>query len=161
MTIVKYLRNLLIIILLAYLVVITSKNAQIYLLYKMNSLGSGWDDGAVQMFIENKAGYKNLILDMLNSNKMSSYEINVTFTFADLLKDDEDIYNKLKDISENYPKKHVRCFWHDVLNGRFEQKPILQKQLGESASKFAQKELGVSANKFVAYQLVDNGTKCE
>lgn len=107
------------------------------------------DDGAVQVFMDNKADYKPIILGMLDSKEMNSYEIDITYTFAELLKDDKDIYTKLKDISENYPQKHVRCFWHDVLNDRFKEKSMSQKQLGDSA------------NTFAAYKLVDNGTKCE
>lgn len=149
MVIVKYFRNILFIILVAYVAVVFSKNLQVYLLHKIYLLGEGLDDGAAQVFIENKADYKPIILDMLNSKKMSSYEVDVTFVFADLLKDDADIYNKLKDISENYPQKDVRCFWHDVLNGRFEETRILQKQPGDGT------------NTYGAYKLVDHGTKCE
>ncbi|WP_010382023.1 hypothetical protein [Pseudoalteromonas rubra] len=149
MALVKFIRNLLLVLLLTYIVVLTSKTVQVYLLYKMSAMGSGWDDGAAYVFIENKVDYKPLILDMLDENEMSSYETLITFTFAEFLLDDEDVYSKLKKISESYPKKHVRCFWHDVLNGRFEQVPISsQKPSGDK-------------NQFVAYRFVDQGTACK
>ncbi|TMP28083.1 hypothetical protein CWB99_01235 [Pseudoalteromonas rubra] len=149
MALVKFFRNLLLLLLLLYIAVLTSKTVQIFLLHKMNLMGSGWDDGAVQIFMENKTEFKPVILDMLDNNNMSAYEIDVTFTFAELLLDDEDIRSKLETISESHPQKQVRCFWHDVLNGRFEHAPVFPNQPNNGK------------NQFVAYRFVDNGTRCK
>ncbi len=149
MSFIKLIRNMLLILLVAYIVTLTNKNVQIYLLYEINSWGAGWDEGAIMMFTENKAEYKPVILDMLDSKQMTSYETNVTFTFAELFLNDEDVYSKLKHISENYPKKHVRCFWHDVLNNRFQNELVLLDERIDSP------------NQYALYQVVDNGSTCK
>lgn len=122
-----------------------SSRVQVFLLHKMYSLGSGMDDGATELFIQNKQRYKPVVLDLLNAENSNSYKAQASFLFGELLLDDPDVSKKIQDISQNHTNKHIRCFWFDVLNGRFESARIS----------------GNEDDKFAAYVVRDKGSRCE
>ena len=122
-----------------------SNKAQVYLLYKMYSLGGGLDDGATELFVNNKQRYKKIVLGLLNAENPDSYSAQASFIFAELLLDDPDIDQRVRDIAENHKNKYIRCFWSDVINGRFQQVRISDDNSSE----------------FAAYVIKDNGSKCE
>jgi len=108
-------------------------------------MGSGLDDGAVEIFVNNKHRYKPVILEMLDAELPSSYSAQASFVFGELFLDDLDVSNKITHISENHPNDYIRCFWFDVINGRFEM-------------------VKVSVNDedgFGAFIVRDTGSKCE
>ena len=106
------------------LIITCSAKAQVYLLYQMYSLGSGWDDGATSLFIENKAKYKPVVLNMLNAQHYDTFDAQASFLFAELLLDDDDIKLKVQHIAAKHADTKIRCFWFDVLNGRFDAQPL-------------------------------------
>ncbi|WP_105172959.1 hypothetical protein [Pseudoalteromonas sp. T1lg24] len=122
-----------------------SNRVQVFLLYNMYSLGSGMDDGAAELFIQNKHRYKPVVLDLLNADDPNTYKAQASFLFGEFLLDDPDINKKTQELSRNHTNKHIRCFWSDVLNGRFE-----QVRIG-----------GDEGDKFAAYVMKDNGSKCK
>lgn len=127
------------------LLVYFSSRIQVYMLYKMYSLGSGLDDGATELFVNNKQRYKQTVLDLLNAENPDSYKAQASFIFAELLLEDPDINQKVRIISESHQNKNIRCFWFDVLSGRFEQVKVA----------------GEDGNNFAAYVIRDKGSKCE
>lgn len=122
-----------------------SNQAQVSLLHKMYSLGSGMDDGATELFIRNKHRYKSVVLELLNAETPNTYKAQASFLFGELLLDDPEIHEKIEDISVNHPNKQIRCFWFDVLDGRFEHELIA----------------GSESGKFAAYVVKDKGSRCE
>lgn len=122
-----------------------SNQAQVFLLHKMYSLGSGMDDGATELFIRNKHRYKSVVLELLNAETPNTYKAQASFLFGELLLDDPEIHEKIEDISVNHPNKQIRCFWFDVLDGRFEHELIA----------------GSESGKFATYVVKDKGSRCE
>ena len=106
------------------LIITYSAKAQIFILYHMYSLGAGWDDGATSLFIENKANYKPVVLNMLDAPHADAFDAQASFLFAEMLLDDDDIKLKVEQIAKKHPDTIIRCFWFDVLNGRFEARPL-------------------------------------
>jgi|GEM_PF-3961941 len=111
----------------------------------MYSLRSGLDDGASYLFVKNKQRYKKTILGLLNAEHPDLYSAQASFIFAELLLDDPDVNEKVRDIAKNHKNNYIRCFWSDVIDGRFEELKIS----GDDTSKFA------------AYFIKDKGSKCE
>jgi|TARA_B100000700_G_scaffold151334_1_gene168077 hypothetical protein len=142
---VKIFITFLILVVTFVLLVTFSNRVQVFLLYKMYSLGSGMDDGATELFTQNKHRYKPVVLDLLNADNPNTYKARASFLFAELLLDDPDINKKIQEISQNHANKHIRCFWFDVLNNRFEHVRIS----------------GNEDDKFAAYVIKDKGSKCE
>lgn len=132
-------------IIIFILLVTFSCKVQVFLLHKMYSLGSGMDDGATALFVQNKVRYKPVVLDLLNAENPNSYKAQASFLFGELLLDDPEVYKKIKHISENHSNKYIRCFWFDVLDGRFEDVEITGSEEGQ----------------FAAYVIKDNGSRCE
>lgn len=135
----------LVLIIIFILSVTFSSKVQVFLLHKMYSLGSGMDDGATALFIQNKLRYKPIVLDFLNAENPNSYKAQASFLFGELLLDDPDVYKKIQHISENHSNKHIRCFWFDVLDQRVENVEIA----------------GSGEGRFAAYIIKDNGSRCE
>ena len=71
-----------------------SNQAQVFLLHKMYSLGSGMDDGATELFIRNKHRYKSVVLELLNAETPNTYKAQASFLFGELLLDDPEIHEK-------------------------------------------------------------------
>lgn len=141
----KVLISLVVLIVGLVLIVYFSSRIQVYILYKMHSLGSGLDDGTTELFIKNKQRYKQTVLDLLSAENPDSYKAQASFIFAELLLDEPDVNKKIREISENHPNKYIRCFWYDVLSERFEQVNIVAE----------------GGNDFDAYVIRDKGSKCE
>ena len=126
--------------------VIPFKQLELYALYKMYQKGSGWDDGAMQIFIPNQERYSQVLLDMLNTAKPKSFKEDVAFLFADLSLDhNESIWRKLEEISESHPVRETRCFWRDALNGRYQAVTLEGKGDG----------------KVIVQRIIDTGSECD
>lgn len=82
------------------------------------------DDGAVEVFFANRERYKNTILSMLENSTKGSFNAEASFLFAELLLDDSEIKSKVTELSQSHTDKEIRCFWHDVVNGRYEEVPV-------------------------------------
>lgn len=116
----KVLIGFFVLVITVVLIFIFSSSVQLFLLYKMYSLGSGLDDGATEVFMQNKHRYKSAVLNLLNADDPESYKSQASFLFGELMLDDPEINEKIRSISQSHPNKQIRCFWFDVLDGRFE-----------------------------------------
>lgn len=141
----KILTAFLALLLIIVLLVIFNSTIQVFLLHKMYYLGSGMDDGATALFIQNKQRYKPVVLEMLNAENPNSYKAQASFLFGELLLDDPEVYEKIQHISQNHSNNQIRCFWFDVLDGRFESIRIS----------------GSKEDKFAAHVIKDKGSRCE
>lgn len=141
----KVLIGLLVLVITLVLLVVISSRVQLFLLHKMYSLGSGMDDGAIELFMQNKHRYKTTVLDLLNADEPETYKAQASFLFGELMLDEPEINQKIQNISQSHPNKHIRCFWFDVLDGRFENVRIS----------------GGEDDKFAAYIIRDKGSRCE
>ena len=86
------------------------------------------------------------VLDIfINSELSFGKKAQASFLFGELLLDDPEIHEKIEDISVNHPNKQIRCFWFDVMDGRFEHELIA----------------GSESDKFATYVVRDKGSRCE
>lgn len=122
-----------------------SRTLQVFLLYQMYSLGSGLDDGATALFVNNKHDYKPVILHFLDAQKPESYSARASFTFGEYLLEDPVVFTKIQEVSKTHRNSVIRCHWQDVLDGRFESVQIDRSENG----------------KFAAYRIKDRGSKCK
>ncbi|TVZ37653.1 hypothetical protein P886_1995 [Alteromonadaceae bacterium 2753L.S.0a.02] len=120
------------------------KRAELWGIYKLYSFGSGMDDGAVELFLKNKERYKSTVLSMLDNSTKESFNTEASFLFAELLLDEPEVKSKVVELSQSHPDKEIRCFWYDVVNGRYEDEPIVN-----------------NAGQIIAYRMKDNGSTCE
>ena len=120
------------------------KKLELWSIYKLYSFGSGMDDGAIELFVTNRERYKSTVLSMLDRSTKGSFNAEASFLFAELLLDDPEVKSKVSELSKSHPDKEIRCFWHDVVNGRYEDEPIKD-----------------SSGNIIAYRIKDNGSACE
>ena len=120
------------------------RKVELWGIYKLYSFGSGMDDGAVEVFMVNRERYKNTVLRMLENSTKGSFNAEASFLFAELLLNDPEIKSKVTELSQTHTDKEIRCFWHDVVNGRYEDVPV-----------------GNKTGNIIAYRIKDNGSTCE
>lgn len=114
--------------------------AELYVLKTMYDIGLGNDDGVQHVVVNNKGRYKNTILDMLHKSKSDTFNAEGSFLFAGMLADDSEIHEAVVDMSENHPDRSIRCFWHDVVNNRYERHQMsLGGDIGGSVSEIIDK----------------------
>jgi hypothetical protein len=124
--------------------IIPFKKIELWGVYKIYLLGSGMDDGAVDYFSSHKQRYKKIVLEMLDNSTVDSFNANASFLFGELLLDDADVELKITELSKSHPEREIRCFWHDVLNGRYETVKV-----------------DMGSENVAVYRVKDNGSSCE
>ena len=121
------------------------KQLELFDLYNMYQKGSGNDDGATAMFLEKKERYYDVLFELLNTSEPGSFEEDVAFLFSEMaMVSNQKIKDKIIEISKSHPIEEKRCFWVDVLGGRYQTVPVD----------------GFDDSTIKVYRVVDTGSSC-
>lgn len=101
-------------------------DSQIRQLYQMYSRGSGWDDGAVGIILNDRARYAPQIKSMIDQAAPGTMEEEIALTFFELVIDIPDVRDSLKKYGENHPDPDTARLISQMLKGPMPRLRVLE-----------------------------------
>jgi len=111
-------------LLLIDLFVIPMKKVELLGLHSMYLKGSGYDDGATSIIVENQQRYADEIISILKKSKPGSEDEELALTFIEYVIDQPRVRETLAGFGENHPSHDTRCLVQIILSDEPTMKPV-------------------------------------
>lgn len=131
-------------ILLVDLFIIPMKKVELSGLYSIYLKGSGYDDGAMSIVVENPQRYSDEIINILKSAEPGSDDEDMALTFVEAVIDQPKVREALVEFGVNHPIADTRCLVQIILSNEPTMAPIRD-----------------SAGKVIAYKTIASRFNCE
>jgi len=93
-----------------------TRGLELSAIHSMYLKGSGYDDGAQSIIMENPKRYSDEIIDILNTAKPESDEEDMALTFVELVIEQPRVRESLAKFGNDHPNSDTRCLVQIILS---------------------------------------------
>ncbi|MGX5173997.1 hypothetical protein ACUR5C_08250 [Aliikangiella sp. IMCC44653] len=115
--------------------VIPIKKIELIGLHKIYLKGSGYDDGAVSIIVENQQRYSGELINILEKAKPGSVDEDMALTFIEYVIDQPRVREALAVFGENHPNHDTKCLVQNILSDEPTMKPVTDSSVNLIAYK--------------------------
>ena len=143
-TILLSLFGLFLTVLLIDMFVIPMKKVELLGLHNMYLKGSGYDDGAASIIVENPQRYADELINILEKAKLGSEDEDMALTFIEYVIDQPRVREALAGFGENHPNEDTKCLVQIILSDEPTMEPVTD-----------------SSGNIIAYKAIASKFECE
>jgi hypothetical protein len=104
--------------------VIPMKKVELLGLHSMYLKGSGYDDGAASIIVENPQRYADELINILEKAKPGSEDEGMALTFIEYVIDQPRVREVLAGFGDNHPSEDTRCLVQIILSDEPTMEPL-------------------------------------